>query len=398
MKKHVQYGMLAAGALVALCLPASAADPGVTDTSIKLGNTMPFSGPASGYSAVGKTETAYFKMLNDKGGINGRKVELISLDDGYSPPKTVEQTRRLVEQDEVFAMVGSLGTPTNIAVQKYLNAKKVPQVVPFSGASRWNDAKHFPWSTGAQPSYQTEAAIYAHWIIQTKPDAKIAIITPNDDAGRDYVKGFKSGLGSHANQIVAEAVYETTDPTVDSQIVAFKNAGADMFFNECTPKFAAQALKKAAEIGWKPQIILPTVSNSVSTVLKPLGLENAKGVVTGAYMKDPTDKTWDNDPGMQEFRAFMKAYNPGADSDDSFTVSGFTFAYIAATALQNAGRDLTREGFIKAMQSFHDLAVPTLLPGIKVNTSPDNVVPVRQLQMARFDGTSWVLFGDVLGE
>ena len=390
--------LLAATCATTSILPAFAADPGITDTNIKLGNTMPYSGPASGYSAVGKTEAAFFKMLNDKGGINGRRIEFISVDDGYSPPKTVEQTRKLVEQDEVFAMVGSLGTPTNIAVQKYLNTKKVPQLLPFSGASRWNDAAHFPWTTGTQPSYQTEGAIYAKWIVKTKPDAKIAIITPNDDAGRDYVKGFKAGLGARVGQIVAEAVYETTDPTVDSQIVAFKNAGADMFFNECTPKFAAQALKKAAEIGWKPQIILPTVSNSVSAVLKPLGLENAKGIVTGAYMKDPTDKAWTDDPGMKAFRAFMQKYNPGADPDDSFNVSGYTFATIAAMALQNAGRDLSREGLMKAMQSFRDVAIPTLLPGITVTTSADNVVPVRQLQMARFDGTSWVLFGDVLSE
>ena len=378
--------------------PARAAEPGITDTTIKLGQTMPYSGPASAYSAVGRTEVAFFAMLNDQGGINGRKIELISLDDGYSPPKTVEQVRRLVEQDEVFAIVGSLGTPTNIAVQKYLNAKKVPQIMPFSGASRWNDAKNFPWTTGAQPSYVTEGAIYGKWIVATKPDAKIAIITPNDDAGRDYVKGFRQGLGDHAKQIVAEAVYETTDPTVDSQIVSFKNSGADVFFDECTPKFAAQALKKAAEIGWTPQIILPTVSNSVAAVLRPLGLEQARGVVTGAYMKDPTDPKWTDDPDMRAFKAFMAKYNPSADVNDSFNVSGYMFGQIAALELQRMGADMTRANFIRQAQSLHGVTAPMLLPGITINTSPEQVTPIRQLQMARFDGKSWVLFGDVLGE
>ena len=388
---------LAAACAIASILPA-AADPGVTDTSIKLGNTMPYSGPASGYSTVGRTAAAYFRMVNDKGGINGRTIEFLSADDAYAPPKAVEQTRKLVEQDEVFAMVSSLGTPGNVAVQKYLNTKKIPQLLPLSGASRWNDPKTFPWTTGAQPNYQTEGAIYARWILQTRPDAKIALIAPNDDVGRDYLKGFRSGLGPKAGQIVAEALYETTDPTIDSQVVAFRNAGADVFFNGGTPKFAAQALKKTVEIGWTPQIILPTISNSVATVLKPAGLETAKGVVTGAYLKDPTDKAWDDDDGMKAFRAFMKTYYPGGDPDDSFNVTGYTFARIAAIALQNAGRDLTREGLMKAMHSLHDVTLPTLLPGIKVNTSADNVVPIRQLQMARFDGASWVLFGDVLGE
>ncbi len=381
-----------------LAAPALAADPGVTDTMIRIGQTMPFSGPASAYSVVGKTEAAFFRMVNDKGGINGRKIELISLDDGYSPPKTVEQVRKLVEQEEVFAIVGSLGTPTSIAVQKYLNARKVPQLMPFSGASSWNDARNFPWTTGAQPSYVTEGAIYAHWILATRPDARIAIITPNDDAGRDYLKGFKQGLGDHAGQIVAEAVYETTDPTVDSQIVTFKNAGADVFFNECTPKFAAQALKKAAEIGWTPQIILPTVSNSVAAVLKPLGLEQAKGVVTGAYMKDPTDPKWADDPDMKAFKEFMSKYNPSADINDSFNVSGYVFGQIAALEFQRMGNDVSRANLMKQAQSMHDVSIPMLLPGIRINTSPEQVTPIRQLQMARFDGRSWVLFGYVMSE
>jgi branched-chain amino acid transport system substrate-binding protein len=382
----------------ALATPAFAADPGVTDSSIKLGQTMPYSGPASAYSVVGKSEAAYFRMLNDKGGINGRKIELISLDDGYSPPKTVEQIRKLVEQEEVFAIVGSLGTPTNVAVQKYLNLRKVPQIMPFSGASRWNDAKNFPWTTGSQPSYVTEGAIYGKWIVANNPAARIAIITPNDDSGRDFLRGFKQGLGDHAGQIVAQAIYETTDPTIDSQIVTFKSAGADVFFNECTPKFAAMALKKAAEIGWNPQIILPTLSNSVNAVLKPLGLDKAKGVVTGAYMKDPTDPRWADDADMKTYRDFMTKYVPSADIGDSFNVSGYVFGQIAALEIQRMGNDISRENFIRQAQSLRDVSVPMLLPGIKINTSPEQVTPIRQLQMARFDGTSWVLFGDVIGE
>ncbi len=306
--------------------------------------------------------------------------------------------RKLVEQDEVFAIVGSLGTPTSIAVQKYLNARKVPQLMPFSGASRWNGARNFPWTTGAQPSYVTEGAIYGRWILATRPDARIAVITPNDDAGRDYLKGFKQGLGDRAKQIVAEAVYETTDPTIDSQIVTFKNAGADMFFNECTPKFAAQALKKAAEIGWTPQIILPTVSNSVAAVLKPLGLEKAKGIVTGAYMKDPTDPKWADDPDMKAFKEFMAKYNPSADINDSFNVSGYVFGQIAALEFQRMGNDVSRANLMIQAQSMRDVSIPMLLPGIRINTSPEQVTPIRQLQMARFDGRSWVLFGDVMSE
>lgn len=274
----------------------------------------------------------------------------------------------------------------------------MPQLLPYSGASRWNDAKTYPWTTGSQLSYLTEGAIYAGWIIANKPDAKIAVITPNDDAGRDYLRGFKQGLGDHVKQIVAEAVYVSTDPTVDSQIVSFKSSGADVFFNECTPKFAAQAIRKAAEIGWTPQIILPTVSNSVSAVLEPAGVENAKGIVTGVYLKDPTDPKWNDDPEMKAFHDFMKAYNPSADKSDIYNVSGYVFAQLAALELSRLGNDVTRENLIKQAQSLHDVTIPMLLPGIRIDTSPDQVTPVRQMQMARFDGKSWVLFGEVLGE
>ncbi|MET4389131.1 branched-chain amino acid transport system substrate-binding protein [Bradyrhizobium sp. F1.4.3] len=392
-----------AAALLAALGAATAAiagnyDTGATDTAIKLGQTMPYSGPASAYSAIGRAEAAYFKMLNEKGGINGRKVDLISMDDAYSPSKTVEQVRRLVESDEVFAMFSMLGTAPNIAAQKYLNVKKVPQLFPSSGASRWNDPKKFPWTTGSQPTYKTEGRIYAKWILANKPDAKIAVITPNEDAGKDYLAGFKEGLGEHVDQIVSEAVYETTDPTVDSQIVKFKAAGADVLFNECTPKFAAQAIKKAAELGWKPQIILPAVSNSVGSVLTPAGLDNSVGIVTGAFQKDPGDLRWADDPGMKAWREWMKTYNSGADSADIFNVTGYTMAQMMEMVLQRAGNDLTRANLMKQAQSFKDVELPMLLPGIKLNTSAEQVTPIRQLQMARFNGKSWELFGDVLGE
>lgn len=373
-------------------------DTGATDTTIKLGQTMPYSGPASAYSAIGRAEIAYFKMVNDKGGINGRKVELLSMDDAYSPAKTVEQVRRLAESDEVFAMFSMLGTGPNIAAQKYLNAKKIPQLFPSSGASRWNDPQHFPWTTGSQPTYRTEGRIYAKWILANKPGAKIAVITPNEDPGRDYLAGFKEGLGEHVNQIVSEATYETSDPTVDSQIVKFKAAGADVVFNECTPKFAAQAIKKIAELGWKPQIILPAVSNSVGSVLVPAGLENSVGIVTGAFQKDPGDPRWENDAGMKAWREWMKTYNSGADPADIFNVTGYTMAQMMELVLQRAGNDLTRANVMKQTQSFKDVELPMLLPGIRLNTSAEQVTPIRQLQMARFNGKSWELFGDVIGE
>lgn len=373
-------------------------DTGVTDTTIKLGETLPYSGPVSAYAVIGKAELAYFKMINEKGGINGRKVELLSNDDAYSPSKTVEQVRRLVESDEVFAMFSMVGTAPNIAAQKYLNVKKVPQLFPSTGASRWNDPKHFPWTSGWQPTYKTEGRIYAKWILATKPDAKIAVITPNEDAGKDYLAGFKEGLGDHVKQIVAEATYESSDPTVDSQIVAFKAAGADVLFDECTPKFAAQAIKKAAELGWKPQIILPAVSNSVGAVLTPAGLDNSVGIVTGAFMKDPGDPRWANDPGMKAWRDWMTTYNSGADVADVLNVTGYTMAQTMELALQRAGNDLTRANLMKQVQSFKNDELPMLLPGIKLNTTPDQVVPITQLQLARFNGKSWEVFGDVLGE
>jgi branched-chain amino acid transport system substrate-binding protein len=368
------------------------------ETTIKLGNTAPYSGPASAYGALAHASAAYFQMLNDNGGINGRKVEFISLDDGYAPAKTVEQTRRLVEQDEVLALFSSVGTAPNIAVQKYLNIKKVPQVFLFSGATRWNDAEHFPWSIGFNPTYEQEGRIYAQYILKTKPDAKIAIIIPNEDAGKDYLKGFKDGLGEHVNQLVVQTNYTSTDPTIDSQMVLMKDSGADVFFAEATPKFAAQALKKAAGLGWKPLIILPSVSNSYSAVLEPAGLDVSTGVVTGLYLKDPNDPRWADDAGMKEWKAWMAKYQPGASTGDLFNVQGYTAAQVMAKVLENCKDDVSRDNIIRQASSLDHLPLPMLLPGITIQTGRGNVTPIRQMQMARFDGKSWVLMGDVLGD
>ena len=370
---------------------------GAAETTIKLGNTAPYSGPASAYGTVARAEQAYFAMLNDQGGINGRKVEFLTLDDGYSPSKTVEQTRKLVEQDEVLALFSSVGTAPNISVQKYLNIKHVPQLFVSSGATRWNDPEQFPWTVGFNPTYELEGQIYAQYILQAKPNAKIAVITPSEDAGKDYLRGFKAGLGEHVDQLVSQTTYLTSDPTIDSQMVTMRESGADVFFAEATPRFAAQAIKKAASMGWKPLIILPSVSNSVSAVLEPAGIENTIGVVTGLYLKDPNDARWADDPAMKEWLAWMKKYQPGASTGDLFNVQGYTAAQVMVEVLKNCKDDLSRENIIKQATTLNGLALPMLLPGIKIHTEPNNVTPIRQIQMARFDGKSWVLFGDVLG-
>jgi branched-chain amino acid transport system substrate-binding protein len=370
---------------------------GAAETTIKLGNTAPYSGPASAYGTVARAEQAYFAMLNDQGGINGRKVEFLTLDDGYSPSKTVEQTRKLVEQDEVLALFSSVGTAPNISVQKYLNIKHVPQLFVSSGATRWNDPEQFPWTVGFNPTYELEGQIYAQYILQAKPNAKIAVITPSEDAGKDYLRGFKAGLGEHVDQLVSQTTYLTSDPTIDSQMVTMRESGADVFFAEATPRFAAQAIKKAASMGWKPLIILPSVSNSVSAVLEPAGIENTIGVVTGLYLKDPNDARWADDPAMKEWLAWMNKYQPGASTGDLFNVQGYTAAQVMVEVLKNCKDDLSRENIIKQATTLNGLALPMLLPGIKIHTEPNNVTPIRQIQMARFDGKSWVLFGDVLG-
>jgi branched-chain amino acid transport system substrate-binding protein len=387
------------GALVAAALSMTLnGHASAAETTIKIGNTAPYSGPASAYSAIVRAEMAYFQMLNDQGGVNGRKIEFLTLDDAYSPSKTVEQTRKLVEQDEVLAMFSSVGTAPNISVQKYLNVKHVPQLFVSSGATRWNDPQQFPWTVGFNPTYELEGRIYAEYVLRTKPEAKIAILTPNEDAGKDYLKGFKAGLGEHIDQLVSQTTYLTSDPTIDSQMVSMRESGADVFFAEATPKFAAQAIKKAGSMGWKPLIILPSVSNSVSAVLEPAGLENSGNVVTGLYLKDPNDARWADDPALKEWLAWMKKYQPGVSTGDLYNVQGYTVAQIMAQVLTNCKDDLSRENILKQATNLGGLSMPMLLPGIKVTTEPTNVTPIRQIQMARFDGKSWVLIGDVLGE
>ena len=371
--------------------------PGVTDTEIKLGQTMPYSGPASAYGTIGKAEAAYFKMINAEGGINGRKINLISLDDGYSPPKTVEQTRRLVEQEDVLIDFSPLGTPTNTSIQKYLNTKKVPQLFVATGATKWGNPKEFPWTMGWQPAYQTEGRIYAKYILEHMPKAKIAILYQNDDYGKDYVKGMKDGLGAKAaTMIVKEASYETTDPSIDSQMITLQSSGANVFFNVTTPKFAAQAIRKAHEIGWKPVHFLNSVSNSVGAVLTPAGLDASTGLITVEYLKDPTDPKWQNDPGLKQWQAWMDKYYPEGDKKDAFNVFGYEEAQTMAQVLKQCGNDLTRENVMKQAASLHHLALPMLLPGITVNTSASDWYPVKQEQLAKFNGKTWELFGEVL--
>jgi len=394
---------LVTGTALAVALSASSAyaqkkyDTGATDTEIKIGNTNPYSGPASAYGVIGKTIDAYFKKVNAEGGINGRKVNFITYDDGYSPPKAVEQVRKLVESDEVLLVFQPLGTPSNTAIQKYMNSKKVPQLFVATGATKWGDPKGNPWTMGWQPTYQAEGQIYAKYIMKNHPNAKIGILFQNDDYGKDYVKGIKDGLGDKAKtMIVSEQPYEPADPTVDSQIVSLKGSGADVFFNVTTPKFAAQAIKKAAEIGWKPVHLLNNVSNSVGSVLKPAGLEASKDVLSTGYLKDPTDPTWNDDAGKKEWLAFMEKYFPDGDKTSSFTVYGYTVAQTLHQTLKQAGDDLTRANVMKQAASLKGLKLPMLLPGIEINTSPTDFYPIEQMQMQKFTGERWELFGPVI--
>ena len=370
-------------------------DVGATDSQIKIGNIMPYSGPASAYSEIGKTETAFFQMINDKGGINGRQIRFISYDDGYSPPKTVEQARKLVEDDEVLFIFDSLGTPTNSAIEKYMNIKKVPQLFVATGATKWNDPKHFPWTMGWQPSYQSEGHAYAQYLIKNNPNGKIGVLYQNDDYGKDYVKGLKDGLKGKL-KIVKEVSYETTEPTVDSQIISLQASGADVFFNVTTPKFAAQTITKTAELGWKPLHILNNVSASVGAVLKPAGLDKSKGILSTAYLKDPTDPQWKNDPSYKEWTAFMDRYYPQGDKTSSFPIYAYAVCQTMAEVLKQCGDDLTRANIMKQAANLHHLQVGLLLPGITVNTGPRDYAPVKQLQMMRFTGERWELFGPVI--
>ncbi|MHC1947795.1 ABC transporter substrate-binding protein [Bradyrhizobium sp. UFLA06-06] len=398
-KKLVVLG--AALALVATSGSAALAqkkyDTGASDTEIKIGNIMPYSGPASAYGVIGRTEAAYFKKVNDAGGINGRKINFISYDDAYSPPKAVEQARKLVESDEVLLIFNSLGTPSNSAIQKYMNSKKVPQLFVATGATKWNDPKDFPWTMGWQPNYQSETQIYAKYILKNMPNAKIAVLYQNDDYGKDYLKGLKDGLGQKAaSMIVAEESFETSQPTIDSNIVKLKASNADVFIDIATPKFAAQAIKKVAEIGWKPTHFLNNVSASVGSVIKPAGFENAQDIISAAYLKDASDKQWDNDPGMKEFYAFMAKDFPEGDKLDGGTVVGFGVAQTLVQVLKQCGDNLTRENIMKQAASLKDFRTEVLLPGVKINTAANDFAPISQLQLMKFKGEKWELFGDVI--
>ncbi|APG07597.1 ABC-type branched-subunit amino acid transport system substrate-binding protein [Bradyrhizobium elkanii] len=372
-------------------------DPGASDTEIKVGQTMPFSGPASAYSSIGKTQAAYFKMINDQGGVNGRKINLIQYDDAYSPPKAVEQIRKLVESDEVLLTFQIIGTPVNAAVQKYLNSKKVPQLFAATGASRFTDPKNFPWTMGFNPNYFVEGRIYGQYILKEHPNAKIGVLYQNDDLGKDYLNGIKAGLGDKAaKMIVTEASYEVSDPTVDSQVLKIKDAGADLFFSATTPKQAAQAIKKIAEMGWHPVQIVDINATSVGAVLKPAGLDAAKGLISVNYGKEPLDPTWKDDAGLKRYFDFMAKYYPDGDKDSNFNTYGYSTAQLLVHVLKQCGDDLTRENVMKQAASLKDVVSDTALPGIKANTSPTDYRVNKQLQMMKFNGERWELFGPIL--
>ena len=396
--------LLVALGLLACVLASTAAaekkyDPGATDTEIKVGHTNPYSGPASAYGTIGRSEAAYFKMINEQGGINGRQINFISLDDAYSPPRTVEQVRKLVEEEQVLLLFQTLGTPSNSAIHKYTNAKKVPQLFVATGATKWGDPEHFPWTMGWQPTYQTEARIYAKYLLQNKPGARIAVLYQNDDYGKDYLKGLHDGLGNQAEKlIVKEVSYEVTDPTVDSQIITLQASGADTLFIIATPKFAAQAIRKTYDVGWKPLTFLNNVSSSVTATLQPAGLEKSIGLVTVLFYKDPNDPQWNTDPAVKEWRVWMKKYYLEGDINDGLNVFGYAVAQTLIQVLKQCGDDLTRENVMRQATNLKNLEIPMLLPGIKINTSPTDYYPIEQQQLARFDGKRWVLFGEVIGK
>jgi branched-chain amino acid transport system substrate-binding protein len=392
---------IAAAAMIAITSTGSALaqkkyDPGASDTEIRIGNIMPYSGPASAYGVIGKTEAAYFNKINAEGGINGRKINFISNDDGYSPPKAVEQARKLVESDEVLLIFNSLGTPSNSAIEKYMNAKKVPQLFVATGATKWDEPKQFPWTMGWQPSYQSEARIYAKYLLKEKPDAKIGVLYQNDDFGKDYLKGLKDGLGAKSSMIAAEEGYETSEPSIDNHIVKLKAAGVDVFISITTPKFAAQAIKKIAELNWTPLQIVSNVSASVGSVIKPAGFENAQGILSAAYAKDGADAQWDNDPGMKKFLDFLAKYYPEGNKLDGSVVYGYGAAQTMAKVLEMCGDDLTRANVMKQAASLKNFKPDTLLPGVSINTSATDFAPIKQLQMMRFKGEKWELFGDII--
>jgi branched-chain amino acid transport system substrate-binding protein len=399
LEKWTPKAVLMACAVLA-ATPASAQkkyDTGASDTEIKIGNVEAYSGPASAYGVIGKTEDAYFKMINDAGGINGRKINFISYDDGYSPPKTVEQVRKLIESDEVLLIFNALGTPTQNGVHKYHNSKKVPQLFLATGASKWNDPKDFPWTMGFQPSYRVEARIFAKYILKTKPDAKVAVFYANDDFGKDYLAGLKEIFGDRTSSIlIAEESYETTEPSIDSHIVKLKGTGADVFVNISTPKFAAQTIKKMAELDWKPMHVMTDVSISIGAVMKPAGLENSEGILSATYIKDASDSKWASDAGMKKFMTFIGKYMPGANISDANLVYGYAAAQTMIQVLQQCGDDLTRENVMKQAASLKNFAPDTLLPGVTINTSATDFAPIEQLQMMQFKAGKWEMFGDII--
>ncbi len=396
MLRRTVLGALVTALALALGPSAWAQTPGVTATEIKIGNTNPYSGPASAYGTIGKALGAYFKKVNEEGGINGRKINYITYDDGYSPPKSVEMVRKLVEQDQVALLFQTLGTPTNSAIHKYMNQQKVPHIFVATGATKWNDPKTYPWTMGWQPNYQTEGRIYAQYIMKNFPDAKIGILYQNDDYGKDYRKGLLDGLGDAAKKmVVMEQTYEVTDPLIDSQIVNLKNSGANVFFNVTIPKFAVQAIKKAHDIGWKPAHFLNNVSSSLGTTLKPAGLEASKGLITALYQKEITDPQWNNDKGYQDWVAWMKKYYPEGALDDQANAYAYLVAMTLVQTLKQCGNDLSRENIMKQAASLKNLELPLLLPGIKINTSATDFAPIEQQQLAKFDGERWVLFGEL---
>jgi branched-chain amino acid transport system substrate-binding protein len=395
-------GLLAGVTVVALCVCQGVGgggpyDPGASDTEIRIGNTNPYSGPASSYGTIGRSIAAYFNKINEEGGVNGRHITFISLDDGYSPPRTVEQVRRLVEQERVLFLFQTLGTPTNTAIWKYVNEQKIPHLFIATGATKWGDPVGHPWTMGWQPTYQTEGRIYANYILQQVRDPRIGILYQNDDYGKDYVKGLKDGLGDVTARtlIVSEQTYEVTDPSIESQIINLKNSGANVFFNVTIPKFAIQAIRKAHDLEWKPLQILNQVSASVDVVLRPAGTDASTGLVTALFIKEPTDPAWTNDPGYKEWLSFMRQYYPNGNPKDVFNVYGYSAAQTLVHVLKQCGNDLTRANIMRQAAHIKDLALPMLLPGIKLNTSLTDFYPIEQEQLARFDGERWVLFGDL---
>ena len=400
--RHPFFNCTAATAIVvALSISSANAqkkyDAGATDTEIKIGQTVPFSGPASAYAAVGKAQAAYVKMINDQGGVNGRKINLIQYDDAYSPPKTVEQVRKLVESDEVLLTFQIIGTAPNAAVLKYLTGKKVPQLFAATGAAKFTDPKNFPWTMGFNPSYFVEGRIYGQYILKEHPEAKVGVLYQNDDLGKDYLNGLKAGLGDKAaKMIVTEVSYELTEPTIDSQILKIKDSGADLVFSASTPKQAAQAIKKIAELGWHPVQIVDINANTVSAVLKPAGLEASKGLISVGYVKDPSEAAAKDDPGMQRYLDFMQKYYPDGDKASSLSVYGYITAQLMVQVLKQCGDDLTRENVMKQATSLNKVELDLLLPGITVSTSPTDYRVNKQLQMVKFDGEHWQQFGPIV--